>query len=144
MKRELQMQLVEAYPSFFREYGGDWRLTRMADGCAHGNGWFGIVKRLCEAIREECDTDPDARENFRFEQIKQKAGLLRIYHAGGNARIAALIQEAEQESAWVCEDCGATEALVPRPAQGWVPTLCPRCFETRQSRWKRREDEARS
>jgi len=49
MRRELEQKLVERWPSWFNVTGNQ-RETRMADGFAHGNGWFNIVWRLCEDL----------------------------------------------------------------------------------------------
>jgi hypothetical protein len=49
MRGELEQKLVERWPSWFT-VTGDQRETRMADGFAHGDGWFNIVWRLCEDL----------------------------------------------------------------------------------------------
>ena len=49
MRSELEQRLVKRWPSWFN-VTGDQRQTQMADGFAHGDGWFNIVWRLCEGL----------------------------------------------------------------------------------------------
>ena len=121
MTKTLELKPVRDYPSFFRYYGGDPNQTCMAWGCAHGDGWFGLLKKLCDEIAASLDG-----EDFYFTQIKEKFGELRIGCEGGNEKVGELIEAAEERSTTVCELCGAPgEIGFVRP--GWVQTLCGRC-----------------
>jgi hypothetical protein len=121
MTKDQELQLVRQFPSFFRHYAGDPKHTCMAWGCAHGDGWFGLLKKLCEEIDRSLDC-----EDFYFTQIKEKFGELSIGCEGGNPRVAKLIEEAQKKSTTVCELCGAPgENDFIRP--GWLQTLCGRC-----------------
>jgi len=50
MNKNLELILVERFPTLFAQYGGSPQETCMAWGCAHGDGWFKILEALCELI----------------------------------------------------------------------------------------------
>lgn len=131
MRKELELHLVDMFPSFFRDYGGDPRQTCMSWGCTHGDGWLEILVSLCENIEEECEKDAEAKKNFKFSQIKEKFGTLRVYTRGGNKAIYDLILDAEKESAKVCEYCGIRDETIATKGTigqfGWIRTLCQNC-----------------
>ena len=130
MNKELEKYLLDSFPTFFRDMYGDPMKTCMAWGCAHGDGWFTILRGLCENIQDECQKDPETM-NFQFEQIKEKFGTLTIYHSGGNSAITKLIAAAERQSESICEQCGSQEQVTTEPLQGgfWILTLCAKCRE---------------
>lgn len=51
MKQELEKQLYEKYPKLFAEVGTSPTRSCMAFGCAHGDGWFSILERMCGLIQ---------------------------------------------------------------------------------------------
>ena len=113
MRRELEQKLVERWPSWFN-VNGDPLETRMADGFAHGDGWFDIVWRLCE------DSEPLVAEvekatgrPFEVLQVKQKLGGLRFYvsHQHRTEAVMQRIYAAESESFRTCEVCGKPGTL---------------------------------
>jgi len=94
----------------------------MADGFAHGDGWFDIVWRLCE------DLEPLVREAekatgrpFEVLQVKQKLGGLRFYVNHGTDAIQERIETAETESLRTCEVCGQPRK---RREGDWMRTVC--------------------
>jgi hypothetical protein len=79
MRRELEQKLVERWPSWFNVNGYP-RKTRMADGFAHGNGWFNIVWKLCEDLEPlVAEAEKVTGRPFEVLQVKQKLGRLRVY-----------------------------------------------------------------
>lgn len=54
-------------------------------------------------------------------QIKEKFGTLRFYVNGGNDKVDALIEYAEEMSAHTCEICGSPGS---QTNTGWIRTLC--------------------
>lgn len=125
MKQELEVQLVSEFPSFFRGYeDGDPRQTLMVFGFECGDGWFGLIHKLCEDIRA---TNPP--EDFCAVQVKEKFGGLRFYVRGGTHEIIQLIDDAEKRSYHTCESCGLTEGVTTQanPGKYWIRSLCPNC-----------------
>jgi len=97
-------------------------------GC--GEGWHPLIRQACEKIAA---LDPP---DFRFLQIKEKFGGLRLYATGNTGEhtreIYQILSEAEEASWYVCEACGATEGVETRAGKyGWVKTYCPKCHEER-------------
>jgi hypothetical protein len=121
MKKELELQLVQEFPTFFKEYGGDMRTTCMHWGCSHGDGWYDLLHRLCTKL-----ADMDEGE-FVFKQIKEKFGRLTIYSSGGTQEMNRLIDTYEEMSLFVCEVCGSEENLTLKGRPYWIQNLCDKC-----------------
>jgi hypothetical protein len=119
MNKSLEKKLIDEFPSYFPGIYGDPKKTCMAWGCDHGDGWFGILWNCCMKLREAGES------NFRFLQIKEKFGLLRLYYSGGT-KAEDIIREAEKESGKVCEHCGTTDG-VTTDGSFWINTLCGGC-----------------
>ncbi len=126
MKAELQKELVEGFPQFFQDINLPPTQTCMCWGCECGDGWFGILKKLCEDI---ATSDPP--EGFKFSQVKEKFGGLRVYTFGGTEQISQLIHGAQKESYKTCEECGGKEDVLSDWICGWVRTLCKSCAANR-------------
>ncbi len=128
MKDELEKRLVNAYPKFFRDLGGDPKVTCMAWGVDCGDGWYALIEKICKVAKEEIE-DGEGCENFKFEQIKEKFGTLRAYVSGGNTKIYDTCNLMEQLSEFVCEGCGTTVGVETRvnKGQSWVKTMCAGC-----------------
>lgn len=105
MSPELEKKLVEDHPVLFRDYGKSPRETCMAWGCEHSDGWFSIIKGLCRAIDHHLKYAKEPLD-FKFAQIKEKFGTLRVYTDGGDDYIAGVIRMAEEMSAVTCEVTG--------------------------------------
>jgi hypothetical protein len=117
MHKELELKFRERWLVWFRDLYGDYRLTCMAWGFAHDDGWFDLVWGLCEAIEA---LGPD--ENFKVEQVKEKFGGLMFYASGANEAISELVWKASSESYHICEVCGQPGTL--RDDRRSIRTLC--------------------
>lgn len=124
MNKELEKQLIDEFPSFFRDMYGDPRKTCMARGCDFGDGWYNLLHVLCKEIKKEADNDPST--DFHFSQIKEKFGLMRIYARGYNKKMISILDEYEQLSAFICEVCGNPEGCTTE-GKMWIRTLCEKC-----------------
>lgn len=122
MTKEKQKILFEKYPSLFRDKDKSPNQTCMCWGCSCGDGWFNILDKLCEDI-SKVNTNPE----FRFMQVKEKFGGLRVYVIGSNEEISDLIYKADEESLRTCEHCG-TKKNVKQQGGGWIYTLCNNCY----------------
>ncbi len=122
MKDKLEKKMVEKYPDALSQLGGDPRHTCMAWGFECGDGWFKIMEELCEKVGNI--------PGFKFAQVKEKFGSLRIYYDGPNneadrAIVRQAIDEAEIKSEVTCETCGEKGAR--RNQGGWLSTECHKC-----------------
>lgn len=88
-------------------------------------GWDDLVLNLDRALSA---IDPD----YVICQAKEKFGTLRFYteHSAvfeqEDSLFGELITTAENQSAHICEMCGAVGATAR--AGGWIRTLCDTCF----------------
>ena len=120
MTPELENKLYEDFPLLFAYR--DIPQSPMVFGCEHGDGWHGIIRSACRAISfHEANA---GRSDFRFSQVKEKWGILRIYYSGGDEFVMGVIAMAEAVSSVTCERCGAPG----KPNDGgWISTLCGGC-----------------
>jgi hypothetical protein len=96
-----------------------------------GNGWAQLIADLAEELIR---LDP----NFKFVQIKEKFGILRVYfnHVHNEkcgepvdsdawpCEVSRKISRFENASGFICENCGSYGRVKPG---GWVKTLCRTC-----------------
>lgn len=121
MNQELEAKLAEKYPALFSAGGN------MAFGCECNDGWYDLIKGVCQAItqhQEYLAGEGAPFSDFAFSQIKEKYGGLRLYHYGGDDFIEGVIDLAERLSYSICERCGNKGK--PNDS-GWITTLCEGC-----------------
>ena len=94
------------------------------------SGWEKLYRPVIEKINEYNRDHPE--EPIQIEQIKEKWGTLRIYIDSAPQEIYDLIEKAEQDSQYTCEDCGFRDKVKVkiRNTGGWYRTLCERCFNS--------------
>lgn len=117
MNPDLEKSIIEKYPSLFANIGQQG--SPMNFGLEVGDGWAGIISTMCFILDQK-----DTGKKFRFDQIKEKFGLLRVYHTGGNDYMAGVVRMAEDISGRTCEVCGLPGE---QRKGGWIKTLCDRC-----------------
>jgi hypothetical protein len=72
-------------------------------------------------------------EQVVFEQVKEKFGMLTIYHRGGDDYTNGVLRMAEEMSRHTCEECGN----VGYPTKtGWIRTLCDKHHGEHEERTK--------
>jgi hypothetical protein len=122
MRSELEKRLVSRWPQWFKT-DGDFRHTAMTRGLTHDDGWFDILRRLCEDLEPlVADFEHEAGgPKFEVLQVKEKFGGLRFYVNDANDAIRQRIVTAIQESFHTCELCGQPGKL---REDGRIKTLC--------------------
>jgi hypothetical protein len=122
------------------------RNNLMAFGFECDDGWFNLIKELCEKLEKLIDEKypdlkevPDYNKHIGFTafyvcQVKEKFGMLCFYVSSAYDEIFDLIQEYEKLSYETCEICGEKgETLVNYFGKGhWYKTLCPKHAEELQ------------
>lgn len=124
MSPDKDKALCEKYPTLTGDRHGDMRYTAMCWGFSCGDGWYDILDKMCGqivAVLKRLDAErgvpeggthgtkqpkASAYSEFRFTQVKQKFGTLRVYTNYHLDEISKIINEAEHASATTCEDCG--------------------------------------
>jgi hypothetical protein len=133
MDTTLENELVSRFPDLFRDAEDNDKSLMAMFGCECSDGWYQIIYQACYAIDSykkhtaSSPYDQDHKDNvalFRWSQIKEKFGTLRLYHYGGDAFISGVIDMAEQMSSVTCEVCGAPGKAT---SGGWIRTLCDAC-----------------
>lgn len=119
--------LLKKYPKLYAQYYWTPQQTCMCWGFP-GDGWFKLINNLSRRITK---LDPDG--TIQAEQVKEKFGGLRYYYGGKIAtkeaaeKISHLVDEAEEKSYHICEQCGKKGEM--RNDIGWVLTLCERHYK---------------
>jgi hypothetical protein len=92
------------------------------------DGWFNLIFRLSEKLERSarrCGAAPDSTDWPRALQVKEKYGTLRFYAMPATDEFSTLIDEAEKQSARICELCGGPAKLQEKG--GWYKTFCDPC-----------------
>lgn len=119
MRKDLQDKLHRDFPQLFKGLY-----------CSCGDGWFNLIYMTCQKL-----VQAGISKDFKFTQIKEKFGILRIYTNNySNPEINTIIHDAEHESHYICEWCGSRENITQDG--GWIKTLCQQCHERRREGWR--------
>lgn len=135
MDTKKQQKLFDKYPAIFQDKDKPMSQTCMCWGIDVGNGWYNIVKRICEMLD---DIYYKTGVLFVADQVKEKYGTLRFYyHDEGRLtkiskeerlqlynKVSNFIGKMEKMSGTICEECGKPGNLRSR---GWIITLCDKC-----------------
>lgn len=134
MDAELENKLYEKYPQFFSNKDKGIMQSCMSMGIECGNGWYDLLNSICWEIQQKNKNiesqnkyNPENNEkllNFKFDQIKEKFGGLRVYYSGGDDYVRGLVDLAETMSYKICEICGNKGEPNKK---GWITTLCGSC-----------------
>jgi hypothetical protein len=124
MSPDLDRKLCEKYPDIMAERRLGAMQTAMCWGFDHGDGWYNILDSAMRLVQSHIDMSRRRGieiEQVIFEQVKEKFGMLTIYHRGGNEYTDGVLRMAEEISRHTCEECGAPGYST---ASGWIRTLC--------------------
>lgn len=89
-------------------------------------GWYQLLKPIIDYI-DDYNKDKDESNMIYIIQIKEKLGTLRFYVSYCTPELNKLINDAEDESANVCEICGSREHV--GTTLGWYITICHDCLK---------------
>ena len=129
MSPHLDKELCEKYTNIMVERHLGAMQTSMCWGFDHGDGWFHILDSAMRLVQSHIDMERRRGKEIDqvvFEQVKEKFGMLTIYHRGGNAYTDGILRMAEEISRYTCEECGAPGTPTK---SGWIRTLCDKHHE---------------
>ena len=114
------------------EDGDDWTREEFENWCELDDmpdGWrkaFG--EQMCEEIYQALlnDPRPDALEDYRIIQIKEKFGSLSWLDAHGNREIDRIIEKYEDIAEHTCCKCGKPATKI---SLGWIRPFCDECAD---------------
>lgn len=115
-----------------------------------GDGWFPLVKNMCEIMRDEIKQFPSKYENFEIVCIKEKMGDLRVYFNLEWESKFLKMEDLMKEPMWriaskaceaadtICEVCGAKGAKLRGNNDGltYLSRQCDSCLATEPERRK--------
>ena len=134
MSPELDKKLCEKYPAIMTERGLGAMETAMCWGFDHGDGWYNLLDNAMYLVQSHIDMSKRRGNEIPqviFEQVKEKFGMLMIYHRGGDAYTDGVLRMAETMSRCTCEICGKPGTTTN---YGWMKTLCNEHHTEREAR----------
>ena len=88
-------------------------------------GWKELFLQMCKEIRDAL-IEANYLDKFRFSQIKEKWGALRIYHFGAPQKVIDIIRKYEKLSARTCVQCGKPAV---KTTVGYILPYCTYCAD---------------
>ena len=82
------------------------------------------MRKASHEITETIERKKLDPQLYRFTQVKEKFGQLRIYMSRSDEDIEQVIYRAMEASMRTCEDCGKPGQ---RYNEGWMRTSCQKC-----------------
>jgi len=126
MKKELDDKLVNNFPNLYKDRYADMKTTCMCWGFP-GSGWYNLIYDLSSKLEKLILALPEEGwKDYRACQVKEKFGMLRFYMTHSTDEMDKLIDEAENKSATICEECGEPGKL---RRGSWVRCLCDKHFK---------------
>ena len=101
------------------------RNNLMVFGFEIGEGWMSLVIELLDKIQHLVDNNPEY-SGLQVIQVKEKYGSLRVYLNYYYKEIEELIQEYEEKSCYICEECGEKGEI--RNINNWYTALCDKHY----------------
>lgn len=87
-------------------------------------GWFKLFLQCCEDIREPLERN-ECMDKFRFLQVKEKYGSMRLYSNGAPEEVLQILYKYELLSRQVCCICGKPATL---ETYGYICPYCNDCI----------------
>lgn len=94
------------------------------------SGWMRLFLLYCKAIRPVL-VEAGYLDKFRFSQLKEKYGSLRLYNFGYPPEMRDLEFLYEGYSTFVCQHCGK---MAKHRTLYWIEQLCDECNEAHKLR----------
>ncbi|WP_336775288.1 hypothetical protein [Paenibacillus sp. MMO-58] len=164
MDKELEDNLANEFPFMKRgdsyeeqEKSGGIRDKFGAFGCEVGDGWYVVLRELCQEITQAYKRAGLPVVDIVVDRVKEKFGQLRFYYhrvdndpaihsidslAELHKEVAILVRQCREHSTTICESCGAPGVL--RRDLRWVQSLCDQCHAPRKQKieeWRLRKEQ---
>ena len=126
MTPENTQKLYETFPRLYRGRNKSPQESSMCWGFSCDDGWFDLIWNLSQAIEDAArreGIEPQSDDWPEARQVKEKVGTLRFYLAKYTEANIALIDEAVDASAWICEVCGSSGSSDANSRNG-IKTVC--------------------
>ena len=126
--KEIRRQLTNRYPYLLprrltdNKVPSDYDYEYVLGEGSLPSGWFPLFLQCCEDILGPLKDDGD-EHRFRFLQIKEKYGSMRLYNNGASGKVLGILDKYEFLSQQVCTVCGKPATVM---TSGYI---CPYCSE---------------
>lgn len=121
MRQELEDKLFDDFPLLYEKCGMDC----MGFGFECGDGWYQLIRDLSEALYPLIREGRVENECYCYAtQVKEKYGTMRFYMSLSTSLMDEIIEEYEERSSRVCEECGAPGSIDYN--KFWLEALCPK------------------
>jgi len=117
-------KLIKDFPVLYAGVSKSLMESLMSFGFECGDGWFDLIYDLSKKVSK---LDPKCEAM----QVKEKFGGLRFYTGATTHEVWDVIDEYEERSYGICEQCGSAEN-VSQTKGGWIITLCEKCHKERE------------
>jgi hypothetical protein len=136
MKIELQEKLFNKFPLLYGDKDESIQVSLIPFGIECSEGWYQLIYDLSdklEGLIHDWVKENGAKNYPRAFQVKEKFGGLRFYMTHATEEMYDLIEEAENKSYTICEQCGK-----PGEERGgsWILSLCDECDKKRNEQKK--------
>jgi hypothetical protein len=101
------------------------RNNLMVFGFEIGEGWMSLVIELLDKIQHLVDNNPEY-SGLQVIQVKEKYGELCVYLNYYYKEIEDIIDEYEEKSCYICEECGEKGEI--RNINNWYTALCDKHY----------------
>ena len=127
---EARKQLTQLYPYLIPrkcrtgEIHKDYDYSYVVGEHDLPQGWFKLFLQCCEDILEPLEKN-GCLNKFRFLQVKEKYGSMRLYSNGAPEEVLQILDKYELLSGQVCCICGKPAAL---ETDGYICPYCNDCI----------------
>ncbi|UMZ73020.1 hypothetical protein [Natranaerofaba carboxydovora] len=132
MRYHLRLSLVREYPFINHFYIEDDDREKLVIPIRCGDGWYELIKDMCDEIKAYLQDNPEKTEKFKIENISEKYGELRVCFRGVDIEtekeIDKIVLYYDKLSKKICEECGCPGVLREKES-GWLKTLCNDCVK---------------
>jgi len=120
-------ELVSKHPGLLLLRDSDDVYQRSITAFKCGSGWKNLIDSMLTSIQHHIDytnryTDMPV-DQIKIQHIIEKAGSLRVYYAGTNDIVDAMVSVTSEISKTICEISGVPGTTYAK--DGWFKTLSP-------------------
>jgi ribosomal protein L37AE/L43A len=111
-------------------------------GIECGDGWKKLYQPIIDFIMKY-NKDKDEEDKIEINQIKEKFGSIRIYLSKYTDELRQMIDDAEEQSYYTCEECGK---YIKKPiVEGhWIYPMCRKCYDEMKEKQEKAMEEVAS
>jgi|GEM_PF-5414087 formylmethanofuran dehydrogenase subunit E len=91
---------------------------------------YDLLDATLEKLQKEVDKHPYRKNEYYVTSVQEKYGEMRIHLAASTYEMSKIVDEAEEKSKHICEECGAGNSKI-RDVNNWTYCLCLKCYKNK-------------